>query len=81
MKILNEEEARDIIPVSKGRLTLLAVKLQQLKIGEALILESGEWRTKSPPYRIANDLAKRTGRRFEQGRMPDGSGWIFKRVQ
>ena len=81
MKILSPEEAQNIIPLSKGRMTLLSAKLKQLKVGEALVLESKDWSAKTPPYRVANNVAKRHGWRFEQGRMPDGLGWIFKRVE
>lgn len=80
MKILNEEEARNIIPLTQGRETLVAAKLKQLKVGEALVVEAKDWRTKSSPYRVADNIAKRYGWQFEQGRMPDGSGWIFKRT-
>lgn len=81
MKILTAEEAQDIIPLTKGRETLVAAKLKQLKLGEALVLPAKDWKTKSTPYRVANNIAKRHGWRFEQGRMPDGSGWVFKRVE
>ncbi len=80
MEILNEEEAKDIIPLTKGRETMLSAKLKQLKVGQALVLTPKDWKTKSSPYRVANNIAKRHGWQFEQGRMPDGSGWVFKRV-
>jgi len=80
MKILDAEAAKDIIPLTRGRETMLSAKLKQLKVGEALILTDKEWKTKSTPYRVANHLSKRSGWEFEQGRMPDGSGWVFKRV-
>ena len=79
MKILTAAEAQDIIPLTKGRETLLSSKLKQLKIGEALLLPTADWKTKGTPYRVANNIAKRHGWQFEQGRMPDGSGWVFKR--
>lgn len=80
MKKLSAEEAKNIIPLTSGRMTQLSANLRQLQVGEALILETKDWRTKDTPYRVANLIAKRYGWRFEQGRMPDGSGWIFKRV-
>lgn len=80
IKILDAEAAKDLIPVTRGRETLLSSKLKQLKVGEALILPDKDWKTKSPPYRVAINIAKRHGWQFEQGRMPDGSGWLFKRV-
>jgi hypothetical protein len=80
MTILNAEEAKDIIPLTKGRETMLSAKLKQLKVGEALVMPTKDWKTKGTPYRVANNIAKRHGWQFEQGRMPDGSGWVFKRV-
>lgn len=81
MKILSAEEARDLLPVKRGRETALSAQLKQLKVGEALVLPASEWKTKGSPYRVANHLAKQHGWRFEQGRMPDGSGWVFKRME
>ena len=80
MELLNEAEARDIVPLTKGRETLLSARLKELKIGQALVVTPKDWKTKSSPYRVANNIARRHGRQFEQGRMPDGSGWVFKRV-
>lgn len=80
MKILNAEEAKDIIPLTSGRETLLSAKLKQLKVGEALVLGANDWKSKGTPYRVANNIAKRHGWEFEQGRMPDGTGWVFKRM-
>ncbi|MBI1225187.1 MAG: hypothetical protein GC192_08090 [Bacteroidetes bacterium] len=80
MKILEEEEAKNLIPLTKGRETMLSAKLKQLKVGQALVVTPKDWKTKSSPYRVANNIAKRHGWQFEQGRMPDGSGWVFKRV-
>lgn len=81
MKTLSAEEAKNIIPLRHGRQTLISARLRQLRPGEALIVESKDWKTKGAPYRVANNIAKRHGWRFEQGRMPDGSGWVFKRVE
>ena len=80
MEILDEEEAKNIIPLTKGRETAVSAKLKQLKVGQALVLPTKDWKTKSSPYRVANNIAKRHGWQFEQGRMPDGSGWVFKRI-
>lgn len=80
MKIFNATEAKDIIPIIRGRETKLSSKLKQLKVGEALFMANNEWKTKSTPYRVANNISKRHGWEFEQGRMPDGSGWVFKRI-
>lgn len=80
MKKLSAEEASGIVPLTHSRETLLSAMLKQLQVGEAIVLEAKDWKTKSAPYRVANNIAKRQGWRFEQGRMPDGSGWVFKRM-
>lgn len=80
MKKLTAAEADHIIPLKNSRETLLSAMLKQLQVGEAIVLENKDWKTKSTPYRVANNIAKRHGWQFEQGRMPDGSGWVFKRV-
>lgn len=81
MKKLSAEEASSIVPLKNSRETLLSAMLKQLQVGEAVVLEAKDWKTKSTPYRVANYIAKRHGWKFEQGRMPDGSGWLFKRVE
>ncbi len=81
MKIYDAEAAKDLIPVTRGRETALSAYLKQLKVGEALSIADKEWKTKSTPYRVANNISKRHGWKFEQGRMPNGNGWLFKRVK
>lgn len=81
MKKLSAEEASKLLPLKNSRETLLSAMLKQLQVGEAIVLEAKEWKTKSTPYRVANHIAKRHGWQFEQGRLPDGSGWVFKRTK
>lgn len=81
MKKLSAEEASGIVPLKHSRETLLSAMLKQLQVGEAIVMEAKDWKTKGTPYRVANNIAKRQGWKFEQGRMPDGSGWVFKRVE
>ena len=80
MKKLSAEEASQLMPIKNSRETLFSAMLKQLQVGEAIVLETKEWKTKSTPCRVANRIAKRHGWQFEQGRMPDGTGWVFKRV-
>lgn len=80
MKKLSVEEASRLMPIRNSRETLFSAMLKQLQVGEAIVLEAKDWKTKTAPYRVANNIAKRQGWKFEQGRMPDGSGWLFKRV-
>jgi hypothetical protein len=80
MKKLNAEEASLLKPIKHSRETLFSAMLKQLQVGEAIVLEAKDWKTKTAPYRVSNRIAKQNGWSFEQGRMADGSGWVFKRV-
>ncbi len=81
MKTLSPEEAKKILPVTQGRHSWLAAELKQLPVGGAVIIEYNEWKTKTPPYRIANRVTKTYGWKFQNGKMPDGTGWIIKRIE
>jgi len=80
MKKLTKEEATDLFLSGKGRTTKVSAMVASLHVGEALIISREDWKTKSSPYRVVNYLAKKTGRKFIKGRLPDGSGWAVKRV-
>ena len=80
MKKLSAEEAKNVHPVGKGKFTWLYKELIQLAVNEAIIINNQDWKTKTGPYPTIKRAAKNTHFQFEYGRMPDGSGWIVKRV-
>jgi hypothetical protein len=80
MKKLTVEEAADITPIKRGRETEVSKALKQLKIGEGLVITHADWQTAGSPYRVVQNVSKSLGRTFENGKMPDGSGWIVKRL-
>lgn len=80
MKKLNTEEASGLVIIRHGRETFLSALLKKLTVGEAVVLEAKDWKAGGSPYRVANNIAKRYGWGFEQGRLQDG-GWAFKRVK
>jgi hypothetical protein len=80
MKTLNSDQAKDINLASSGRTTKISAMIANLKVEEMLIIEKEDWRGKNPPYRIINRVAKKTGRVFQKGRLPDGSGWGVRRL-
>ena len=80
MKILKNEEAAQVNIVGSGRVSKIGAMAAQLNVGEVLVVYKTDWRGKNPPYASVNRLAKKTGRKFVKGRMPDGSGWAFRRV-
>jgi hypothetical protein len=69
-----------VLPVSRGRNTLLRAQLLQLEVGEGLFLPKGEWSGKSKPGYIVARIKKTHGFLFDYGFKIDGSGWLFKRV-
>jgi hypothetical protein len=81
MKILSKEETAKITPLNKGRQTTVYANLIQLEPGEGLHIEKKDWRTKYRPSVLVNRAGKRLNRKFECKRMPDGSGWLVKRVE
>lgn len=80
MKILSVEEAKDLFIITSGRQSKVSGMVSLLKVGEALIITRADWPSKKPPYDVINYLAKKTGRTFQKGRMPDGSAWVVKRL-
>ncbi len=80
MKLLTPEEAGKISPVKNGRTTLISSALLNLQPGAGLIVDRTDWKGLSSPYRIARHITKKKGFKYEYGRMPDGSGWFFKRL-
>ncbi len=78
--IIPKEEAPEILPVSRGRNTLLRVMLMQMKVGEILVLPKEDWKTKNSPRYIIAYLRKKTSLRYDYGKSIDGKGWQFRRV-
>ena len=80
MKKLSVEEASDMPLIKSGRETLMSAMIKLLQQGEALVITRADWKAKGAPYRIANAISRKTGRKFEKGRLTDGSGWAVKRI-
>ena len=80
MKKLNTDQAAEITPVTNGRTTKVWAALTELLPGEGLVITRNDWKAKHPPYKVAKRVGIKTNRKFEWGRMPDGSGWLIKRV-
>jgi hypothetical protein len=81
MKKLNPEEAEKAGIIRNGRTTRVRANLEELQIGEALIIEKEiDWIGKNPPYPIIKYYAKQSNRKFKYGRTTDKKGWIVKRT-
>lgn len=80
MHILTEEESKNTGMIKQGRNSHLRQMLLQLNTGQTLLLLKNEWRAANPPYHVARRIAKQTARKFEYGKHPDGTGWLFKRL-
>ncbi len=81
VKFLNEEQAADLIPIKKGKYTWLYKELAKLKVGQAIVIETGDWKTKSLPYKTVRVAGRALNMTFDYGRMPDGNGWLVKRIK
>lgn len=76
-----KEEAAAYTPLRGKRQTKVSAMLAQLQIGEGLIIERGkDWKTKSSPYRVINNFARKYNRTFDKAYANDGSGWWVKRL-
>jgi len=74
MKILSVEEAKDFEVTKAGRITKISAMAAALKVGQALIITRADWNSKRHPIPSSTAWLKKTGRVFEKGRLPDGSG-------
>lgn len=80
-EIIQKDLAQSILPLSRGRESVVSAMLKQLQPGQALIVRRSEWKAKTAPTRTARKLEKRSSLKFETGRLPDNSGWILKRME
>ena len=80
MEKIESSQMPELLPVSKGRNTMLRAQLLQLKVGEGLFMPASEWKTKTRPYYIITRLKRKLNMTFEYGFKTDGSGWLFRRV-
>lgn len=81
MKKLEKTELPEVLPVTKGKNTLLRAMLIQLKVDEGLFLPNSEWKSKKSPYYILAAIKRKYHMEFEYGFKTDGTGWLFRRVK
>ncbi len=80
MRKLSPEEAAAIMPIESSRETRVTAAVKQLQVGEGLIIDPSDWKSKTPPYRAIASVGLKYKREFQRGRMPDGKGWFVKRL-
>ena len=80
MRIVSEDESRHLHPLGRGRYTYVHAMLSQLKPGQSLIIDRKDWVTRRPPYEVIRTAARKFNYSLSYGRMPDGSGWLVKRM-
>lgn len=80
IKKLDKDEVPEMLPIKRGRESLLRIMLLKLEIGETLFMPKQDWKAKVGPYYIVASVKKKFGYRFEYGMKDDGSGWLFRRV-
>ncbi len=80
MKKLSVEEAKNLELITHGRTSKVIAEVSTLLVGEGLIITRQDWPSKNPPYQSIDRFAKRSGRKFERGKTPDGKGWGVVRM-
>jgi len=80
MRILEDNEIPEVLPVNRGRNTILRAMLLQMEVGQVLFLPREEWKTKNTPRYIVAAIKKKFPHRFDYGFKIDGTGWLFKRI-
>jgi hypothetical protein len=81
MKKFSAEEAKDLKPLGKTRTSPVNLAVFALQVGEAVQIETTEWKRKTAPTLGIKKLAAKLGRKFDYGRSPDGNGWLIKRTK
>ena len=81
MERITKEEFESVPLHRWGRTSHFYNEMMKLKPGEGLTIFKKEWRVTYAPTQMANRIAKKYGYRFEQGALPDRSGWRVLRVK
>jgi len=80
IKKLDKSEVPEILPIRRGKDTLLRTMLLKLEVGETLFLPKQDWKAKTGPYYIVSKIKQKFGYRYEHGPKDDGTGWLFRRI-
>jgi len=81
MEKITKEQFRGTALHGRGNSSMFYNEILKLKPDEGLTIYRKEWRVSYSPTRIVNRIAKRYGYKFEQGALPDRSGWRVLRVE
>ena len=81
MEKITKEEFLSTPLHRRGRTSHFYNELLKLKPDEGLTIYKKEWGRSYAPTHMANQIAKRYGYKFEQGALPDRSGWRMLRVK
>jgi hypothetical protein len=81
MEKITAEEFRSTALHGRGRSSPFYNELLNLKPGEGRTILKKEWQRSYVPTKMTNRIAKKYGYRFEQGALPDRSGWRVLRVK
>lgn len=87
MKKISKDEFYSISSRASGALAELRESLEELEVGEAIMLEKSDWPNKVGPnvsvnayYRVGNKTNP-TSKRFSCKTLPENRGWAFLRLQ
>ena len=81
IKKITKEEFDSMAFHWRGRSTHFYNAILKLKPDEGITIYKKEWQRHYAPTLMANRIAKKYGFTFEQGSLPDRTGWRVLRVK
>jgi len=80
MKDLTEEEFKGMPLRGRGNSSQVYRNILNMQVGKISMVEKHEWKNKYPPTRLARQIEKRYGYKYETTTHAGGLGWVFRRV-
>ncbi len=80
MKLLSEEEYKNLSLKGKGRSSELFNSLINLKKGEAFLIEQKDWNRKAGPSTLVKYIEKKHNMKFVCAALTGEKSWVVKRI-
>ena len=80
MKLLSEDEYKNLSLKGKGRSSELFNSLINLKKGEAILIEQKDWNRKAGPSTLVNYIEKKHHMKFVCSALTTEKSWVVKRI-
>jgi len=81
MKIITKSEYEKLSLKPRGKVSAnpVMIAIKELKVGEILVVDIGEWKPKSPLPRYMGTIYK-IGKKFSTRTLGDKKGWVVNRI-